>query len=257
MSEPLPGPLKQEVLDLLARSREMSFGIKAGLALAAVAPAALPSVALGDAYLVARQPQLAPVKSGPHHGPTPQAVPADGTFQCSVTWATVANAPSGFATGNCASGTHLHRTLKSDPTDTGYYDGGEIFGNYAGCGWIGVGTDSAFNTTDHWANCYPYAGYNQSDITLQTDGCSGTSSCSGTPFNNPANCQEYGNYRPWLSGQNPTDPIRKTTANTLSWRYFTKYAAADGSGQYVMVRDRNQAAGSGNWVFVQRSCLGI
>ena len=230
------------------------------LGLAAVGTYVWPTSAGADAYLVAKRPQLAPVPdgSGSGGGVTPNATVAHGTFQCAVSWATVANKPSGYAIGNCHSGTHLHRTLKSDATETGYYDGGEIFGNYAGCGWIGVGSDAALNTTDIWSNCYPVAGQADGSFWTSTDGCTGGSNCAGTPFDPPATCYEWGNFRPWLSGQNPSDYLRTVAAHApLSWRYFTKYTAANATGQYLMVRDRSIPAGSGNWVFVPRYCTGL
>lgn len=254
---------------LTRHGRHARAYLAAALLTTALCAVALPASALADGYLVAPSEQLTPSEElspgGKDDGMvSPDATRMNGTFDCSVPWATVANKPSGYAIGNCGYGIHLHRTLKSDPVDTGYYDGGEIFGNYAGCGWIGTGSSTAHNTTDVWGNCYPTAGQSDGSFWQFTDGCSGTSSCSGTNRANPASCTAYGNFRPWRSGQNPTDYLRTIPANAtylgaprLNWRYVTKYSAANGSGQYVMVRDRATAPGSGNWVFVRRSCMGL
>ena len=54
----------------------------------------------------------------------------------------------------------------------------------------------------------------------------------------------------------PADYLRTSSPpGQLLWRYATRYGSANGTGQYVMVRDNAVAHGDGNWVFVPRSCL--
>jgi hypothetical protein len=56
------------------------------------------------------KPALKPVKTKPAKGDvTGQWSYEDGTFECSVPYAPVANKVSGFAIGNCRQGVDLHR----------------------------------------------------------------------------------------------------------------------------------------------------
>lgn len=217
------------------------------------------SSASADRYLTAKN-ALTP--AGGVVGP--DATAASGDFVCSVASATVANAPSGYAIGNCLTGWHLHRQLKSDLTPAGYYDGGKIYGDYAGCGWIGDTTDTMENN-NAYNECPGSVGYNLGDFALYTDGCSGDNGCAGTPIDNAGGCYEYGNMHPWLSGQSAQDLYSNgyvaphstyNGAPRLAWRYVTKYATSDGWAQnFVMVRDRAHPTGTGNWVFVPFHCI--
>jgi hypothetical protein len=216
---------------------------------------------------------------------TQSATAAGGTLFCSVRYATIAAKPSGFAVGNCPSGTHMHRQMKSDATATGTYDGGKVFGNFAGCGWIRNDQRNAFNFTDQWTDCDATSiGYNQSEYQLYvngapwTDGCTvvpGGPECKGTPIDNRKPCAEVGNVRPWASGQVWSDPITEATtgawrvipahatfgvlpngqpAPRFAWRYVARYPTTDGN-YWVMGRDRATAANDGTWVFVPYNCL--
>lgn len=222
----------------------------------------------GDQQLTTQPPKT----SG--GGATTMSTPANGTFYCSVPYAAVQAAPSGFVVGNCPQGTELRRRVKSALVDVGqgqfdYYEGGYIFGQFSGCGWVRTAQSTAYNTTDVWNNCDPNSiGYNMDEFIYRfsngqyyTDGCSGASSCAGTLINNRTDCWTVANVRPWTSGQSVPSAIRIIPANAthlgqsrLAWRYVTKYPTTDGS-YWVMARDRAYGSGQGNWVFVPLSCL--
>ena len=77
-------------------------------------------------------------------GVSTNSVPATGQFVCragtvmgsgdGLVWSTVQSFASGYATGNCFDGWHLHRTRREVNDNT--WDGGYFYGDYAGCGWI-------------------------------------------------------------------------------------------------------------------------
>lgn len=224
-----------------------------------------------DAYLGSGD-QIKP-KSSKASGVGTKVTAANGTFYCSVPYATIANAPSGFAIGNCAQNTEFRRIAKSDlvgtGTSQGYYDGGYILGAFSGCGWIRTDQTTAYNTTQPWSNCNPSSiGYTKDEFMYKFsngafyyDGCYDTDDCKGTPINNRQTCYTVANVRPWLSGQAVPSPIRFIPANAthlgaprFAWRYVTKHPTTDGT-YWVMGRDRAYATGSGNWVFVPLSCL--
>ena len=205
------------------------------------------------------EPANAPNSAG--GGITPLSTVETGTFLCSVPYATIAAQPSGYAIGNCPNGTSLHRQAKSDWTDTGYYDGGKIFGNFAGCGWIR--TDQSNKANDlAWNDCNPSSiGYNFSEYAAFDDGCTAGSSCAGTPITNRYDCYAMGNVRPWLSGQTYTDFLRVIPHNAtvngqprFAWRYVAKYQTTD-VNYWVIGRDRGVGRGQGNWVFVPWACI--
>lgn len=194
----------------------------------------------------------------------------DGTFRCTLT-ATVQNAASKYAIGTCFNGHHLRRQDKSAVYNGHTWDGGYVFGDFNGCGWI----QSEYSNFDHdstEALCAPGEYYNNPQFqrannnnTPVNAGCSkkpnadGVMRCTdGTPVQITAGCNEYGNARPWLSGQYRTGLIRSTPrAYTVYWRYITKYDMTNSGRPAVMIRDSNDGHddGAGNWVFVDRNCL--
>lgn len=202
-----------------------------------------------------------------------ESTSADGTFYCSVAYATIAASPSGYAVGNCPQNTEFRRIAKSGLVGTGtgqgYYDGGYILGGFSGCGWIRTDQTSAYNTTTQWNHCDPNSiGYTKdefmykfADGSYYYDGCAETDDCKGTPVNNKQTCYTVANVRPWLSGQGVPAAIRYIPANAthlgaprFAFRYVAKYPTTDGT-YWAMGRDRAYSSGQGNWVFVPLSCL--
>ncbi len=244
----------------------------AALLLACLATLATPLPARADLYLSpdngATLTPLHPLPPNGFRSPVPLATPQSGLFQCSLPQVSVANTVSGYAIGNCSQGAHLERTSKSDQVpDTGkYYDGGYVIGSFQGCGWIETAQDAQVGD-GVFARCpFGSVSINLTDFASSTDGCSGTSSCAGTPRTNPQQCIEYLNFRPWTSGQtlSPTGGIRTVPANStisdgtprLAWRYLARYPSSSGVN-YAMIRDRGLNPGDGNWVFVNKNCMGL
>jgi hypothetical protein len=96
----------------------------------------------------------------------------------------VLNEPSGYTIGNCLNGVHLNRTWKSDPTPTGYYDGGFIEGVYQSCGWVGVGFDQQLNGLSS-SNCVSSASHGLSEFMYFENGhyiINDASATDGTPL---------------------------------------------------------------------------
>lgn len=208
---------------------------------------------------------------------TPAVKAADnqeGMLRCLYPYTYVANEPSGLVTGNClgypAGATAMERSALSDVVqDTKYrYDGGYITGTYQGCGWIRQDRDVVTNSTaGPFSRCAlgsASSSINRDQFVLKTDGCSGTSSCAGTPRANPRACQKWANFRSWLPSQSPSNAIGRPVpagAKTrgrprLWWRYYTKYVSAAGV-RYVMVHDTGAGDGDGEWAFVAASCMGL
>jgi hypothetical protein len=181
-------------------------------------------------------------------GVTPQSTPATGNFVCAnVPWVFVASAPGGYVIGNCAPGWHLHRTIKSAPVppEGTFFDGGYVYGDFNGCGWIRADRDSQVGSDSSTACASPgrSPGEFGSAFNCPPGTCSDGTGVAGT------NCQLYANYRPWSDSPAPTNPIGGAQSGTFLWRYVTR------DGRYVMVRDPDIVSGSGNWGFVARSCL--
>lgn len=184
----------------------------------------------------------------PSKGDMDESVPASGSFVCAnYPWVFIANVPGGYVIGNCAPGWHLHRTIKSDPVapDNVYFDGGYLFGDYNGCGWIRADRNSQVGTGSYTACASPSRNVVEfgSVFNCRPGECADGTAVTGT------NCQLYANYRPWSSTPAPTNPIGGLQSGTFLWRYVTR------DGRFVMVRDPDIATGSGNWGFVPRSCL--
>jgi hypothetical protein len=196
---------------------------------------------------------------------------------CSTPYIPVASAPSGYVVGNCLNGVHLYPQTTSTVDGILYY-GGWIYGNYNGCGWTG-GSLSA-TTTDASALCPSTSiGYNLSEFAVASN--YNAKFASGNDCNKsataPNNCTDgsttatikactvWANYRPWASGQGPTDAITNAvmpaaqlaSGSTVKWRYVAKYATSGGIS-YVMIKLANSygiQAGYGNWGFINRNCL--
>ena len=247
----------------------MTFKMLLTSAITVVALVGAPAIALADGYTYTPN-ALTPVDPSPPGkattGVTTAGVPSVGDYKCAVI-ANVQAEPSGFVLGNCLTGWHLHNTDFSIDNFGNNWLGGEITGDYSGCGWIlGTSLGNVLNNNAYSA-CYP-ASVPQSAYMYHTasgyfyDGCGGTPSCSGTLFNHAHSCPEYLNYRPWsASTSREIDPIRSDPPNPapqprrLAWRYLAAFASTDGTGGYYMVRDTTVAPGSGNWVFIPASCI--
>lgn len=197
-----------------------------------------------------------------------RSMPMGRTFACNQPYVVVQALPSGFVVGNCLRGVHLRRQLKSDAYNASYWNGGWIFGNYGGCGWVNSSYATEANPQtqslcggNSLAMAQPsyMAASNEATDEATQGSCSASDGrCTdGTLTSTTATCTAYGNYRPWLPGQSPTDPIRSLPAGTpLRWRYLARYDYPSGTGQtMVMTRDPGIATGQGNWAWVHSSCL--
>jgi FG-GAP-like repeat len=189
-------------------------------------------------------------------------------YECTAKYSDLQSGAFTWVIGNCAKGTTLEavvRRLHSDSEPNGDYSlGGWVGGEVQGCGWI---EDEKFKpkTEKHKVvtSCSELSGgsYEVPESNFMSKHNSGAG--DGYYVVNKKECPEYANYRPWSSSNVEKEKLRTEPAYAassgsvpaLKWRYTTKYNSIDGSGQYVMVRDVNIAAGEGNWVFVPRSCL--
>lgn len=183
---------------------------------------------------------------------TPYAVSAPGGYNCSAAggWVTVANYPSGFAIGNCASGWSMERQICGSSSCD--WSGGYVYGNYSGCGWIATTSLISNGGYPGDSACSSSSSVNRDVDTFATyANCQPGTCTDGSATTLAANCTEYGNYRPWSSSPGFVNPIRTfSAARTVLWRYITK------SGSAVMVHDAGVGgAGYGNWVFVAKSCI--
>lgn len=191
------------------------------------------------------------------------ADPAGDVFICrtggygdSLNWTPIAATPAGYVTGNCHDEWHLHRTIKSAlvTAENQHYDGGYIFGEINGCGWIPETNDIRVGQNDYSACSDPSRGAAEfaSLINCQPGECK-----EGDPTSNIADCPEYANIRPWGSSTPTAPPIRTVPGPSLTnlgghqflWRYLTR------DQNWVMVHDPGVSPGDGNWVFVPRGCL--
>lgn len=238
------------------------------MALAAAAPAVAAEEAgtIMDNALVPVAPSAGKggaTKLGPEQGGAATTQAWGDTFACNQPYSIVQAKPSGYVVGNCLSGTHLRRQDKSSPYSTSfpsaYWDGGWIFGNYNGCGWINSGFTNLAGSTTQSLCPVGSIGYNNSEYqTANNNGACAPSTCTdGTAVRLRVNCNAWGNFRPWAPGQMVTDFIRVVPAGTtLYWRYMTKYEYPAGSGEYmVMARDPSYSAGNGNWAFYHSPCF--
>jgi hypothetical protein len=181
-----------------------------------------------------------------------------GTYRCNSTWVWIANTPSGYVEGNCAYGDGVLARKVSGLADGNYYLGGYIGGGYNGCGWI---------RTDYAWGLYPSSSTacgTPSRSSCDFIYCVGSalyvwdddSGRDGLQMTIPRDCLLYGNFRPWLSGQTPTEPLHVISRGSqIKIRYLTRYTF---NNQYfVMVHDLNSSypSGKGNWGFLPQGCL--
>jgi hypothetical protein len=193
---------------------------------------------------------------------------------CDTPFIPVQSGPSGYVLGNCTQGTQF---LPQDTSTVGQdlYYGGLVLGNYSACGWIN-GTTSA-TQLDGGAVCpVGSIGYNLSEFAMATNASAASApgnDCNKSPVSGACTdgsttslklaCPFYGNFRPWASGQQPTDPITNAqhpvlpVGTIIKWRYAAKYPSSSGN-YYVMVKLANSyliPIGYGNWGFINASCI--
>jgi hypothetical protein len=234
----------------------------------AIVAVALPGVARAEYGTYARA-ALVPVEA-PLSTQLATTTTYSGNFKCSVPFATVQAAPSGLAVGNCLSGVHLHRQDKSSQYNGTYWDGGFVYGNFNGCGWIQVSySDQVADGT--FQECpVGSIGYRTDEFAIATnEGTTNRTDCrenatshrctDGTSVSVAYRCYAYANYRPWVAGQDPTDYVRYyDPPAVLKWRYIAKFTSKTSGRQWVMVDDPTRSdppGGQGNWLFVARACL--
>ena len=190
-----------------------------------------------------------------------QALSVDMTFSCAdAVSSSVQSFPSGYVTGNCLTGQTLRATTSGAGNGNTYW-GGNVLGNYNGCGWI-------------WASSISFTGYQtntacaspsipQADFIYCPGGScyiwTDSAGQDGQYWPNHYSCPMYLNFRPWASGQTPTNYVGNAAPNTdpahyrFKLRYITKYSY--GGYQYMMMHDTTKSQGQGNWVFVPTSCI--
>lgn len=234
------------------------------------------SAAQGETMHYPGPPITAVPESGPKGGPNvqPNSAAAGGVFECSLDWVSIQAQPSGFVIGNCPRYQTFQRTWKSGVyAATGnYWDGGYIGGNYNWCGWIQDDYDAQLypNSSSLCGGSSSGIGFSSPTMYMQADNNGPThGDCSwkpdssnnyrctdGSPTTIAIECNAYGNFRPWLSGQNPTDWLYVLQPGTVVlWRYITRFGWAHDNVPFVMIRHPGIPAGKGNWLFVHYSCL--
>lgn len=166
-------------------------------------------------------------------------------------WTYVSNAPSDLVIGNCREGWGMNRSAFY--ANSYNWDGGYIFGDFNGCGWVRADWDRQVgnvNTT----SCWP-ASRNRGEfvrVFSNTTGCGAVvGQCNGQQVTTIGACDQYANVRPWSANSAPTNYLRTTPRgwSNLYWRYVTK------DNRFVLVQDTSIGQGQGNWVFVPRGCL--
>jgi hypothetical protein len=185
---------------------------------------------------------------------------ADGQFQCRAgsvigsadaeVWSVIQARASGYATGNCYDGWHVHRTRKEVNKEV--WDGGYFFGDYESCGWIRSDRDMLLKSQTYTDCANP--NNHERTFAYSIDCHPATAGCAGTavaPIQVLADCAEYANVRPWVANATPTNYVVTRPAGyaQFAWRYVTRDL------RFVMVHDFGHGANEPTWVFVPRSCL--
>jgi hypothetical protein len=264
---PLNPPLSSAARDR-RRSHLVSRCLLVGL-LVLVSVSCLASAASADVDMTGRLEKIPALKSAPGEV-KPLATSANGEYRCADPYSVVGNWYYYFAIGNCAAGWDIEVvSYASENSETHEHSyGGFVNSAFSGCGWI----DTRFPVEKLNSNGYSACAGGGSSREFKVEESSfmekydsSNKSHDGNWVVNKTPCPEYANYRPWSTNNVEKELIRTVPAyaaeapgyNTpaLKWRYTTKYASTDGTGQYVMVRDDRIAGGEGNWVFVPRSCL--
>lgn len=208
-----------------------------------------------------RDPDKEPADDGPGQDPVALATPASGNFICLYpssdprsVWSYVASYPAGYVTGNCRDGWHLHRTQKSNVVrhENDTYEGGQIFGDFQGCGWVrsqmsimvGGGSWGACQDPSRNANTFAYV------MNCPPGMCS-----TGTLSSIKKQCDIYANVRPWSANGVPVNWLRTVYPgqSRLDWRYVTRYW--HWGQHWAMVWDSWTPSGQGNWGFVPGDCI--
>jgi hypothetical protein len=171
-----------------------------------------------------------------------------GGYQDGVDWAFVQSVPDSYVTGSCYDGWSFARQVCSPSLGCGGYGGGYVFGNFNGCGWIkGANLRLTGGTNPTTACQSPSRALSEfaSYVNCNPGTCS-----DGTDVGIIAGCGTYANARPWSSSW-VTDYLRsRYPPYTMKWRYVSR------DGTWVMARDPQVPSGTGNWVFLHRSCFG-
>jgi hypothetical protein len=252
-------------------SRKYNVALCLLICLIALAYACSP--ALADVDTVGKlEPASSPIKS-PLHEVSPLVDSShNGEYKCGSAWqySDFHQEAFGLVMGNCKAGTIFEVVDYGGPNNKGVYSyGGYAEGSLSGCGWIESNTaPEKIGSVREPKHCgsgsevsTPYSSF----LEKYNGEATKESTEDGYFVVNKVPCKEYANFKPWLKSQTESELIRTVPAYTpnqpgsdvpaLKWRYTTKYNSADGSGQYVMVRDVRISGGEGNWVFVPRSCL--
>lgn len=218
-------------------------------------------------------PMVMPLGSSSGYAVSPRSLLAISfAAWCSgQTWSPIQQNVNKLVIGNCYSGWSLNATQEGQdpntlPPQSPVWWGGYIGqgGSFSSCGWVNI------NWVSFSGSPNPTPGTCQNPSRLKTDfvfcgsaacpvGDSGTNlyiwtSANGNDgvwYSNPRTCSTWKNYRPWLTGRNPTDRQADIGAGQgFFLRYLAKYPALNGSGHYALVR--TNALG---WVFVPWSCV--
>ncbi len=178
----------------------------------------------------------------------------DGIYHCANAYATIANVAGGLAIGNCPDNEEVDVEDYGSGGKSGYAYGA-YFVNLGACAWVKVSEELSKSKSGNQGHCSGGIGFEYGTFYSQINS---ESAEDGYYVVNRTACEEFANVRPWSSETPTSSAIRTVPAYekgtvsgvpALKWRYVTR------NGKWVMVRDTRIEGGSGNWVFVPRSCL--
>jgi hypothetical protein len=210
--------------------------------------------------------------------------PANGEFVCDFTgtrkWSWISSFAAGYVIGNCFDGWKLHRTMRSNVVpNEGRYEGGDIDGDFQGCGWVRSDRTDLDEPETGYPTCRALGEIKPNRFALVMNCAPSRSLAFGSPSKcktatnatvaSATPCPEFANLRPWVRGSAPTNrvdtetdaPPGPTSADApgrIAWRYVTRYAYNVPGGRrerLVMSLDRSRQDFGANWVFIPLSCF--
>ncbi len=190
-------------------------------------------------------------------------------------WATVRDTPGTYVIGNAESGWLLNtRTRSNSATSRGYHvtsyygnfqqtavspDGMPFTDPEGQCGWLlGQRVNKPTLTGLDEPSCPKDDRPSITRYSVSTNCPQGSTCVHGTNVYLTKSAAECANLKFNDSGDPTgcTDTLNTIPAGTcVEWRYITK-PALNGSGQWVMIKDRARYDWNGSWLFIPRSSLG-
>lgn len=233
----------------------MRSGVVVVIALAAMAMVP-PS---GSVARVGRSPSgTAASVAGKPIGLKPYYTPGSGNWSCTDPSGSseISGGANTYIVGNCANGWHVHETGFTTTTAFPTFVSGEIFGDFADCGWVKA-ANLTWAGNGVWSNCTgskprdpaTYIARAGSATNCETAACT-TQDGSFVPSTGAA-CAFYANLHPWSASASPIDYIKTLPVGygLLFWRYETANAG------FVLVHDHGHGPNEPTWGFVPRACL--